>query len=64
MTITAKRGSKTVATHRTTSNRNCEYATTLKFRSRLASKLRLTAKFGGNDVIAARAAPSRTIRLG
>jgi hypothetical protein len=64
VTLTAKRGSKTVATHRTTLSRNCEYATTVKFRTRLASKLRLTAKFGGNDVLSSRAAPSRTIRLG
>jgi Ca2+-binding RTX toxin-like protein len=64
VTISAKRGSKTVATHRTKLNRNCEYATTLKYRKRLASKLRLTAKFGGNDVLGVRTARSRTVRLG
>jgi len=64
VTITAKHGSKTVATHRTKLDRNCEYATTLKFRSRLAGKLRLTARFGGNDVLSTRTARSRTIRLG
>jgi copper(I)-binding protein len=62
--ITAKRGSKTVATHRTILNRNCEYRTTLKFRSRLASRLRLTATFSGNDVMSGRASRSRSVRLG
>ena len=64
VTITAKRGSKTVATHRTSLSRNCEYETTVRFRSKFASKLRLTAKFGGNDVLSTRTARSRTVRLG
>jgi hypothetical protein len=64
VTITAKRGSKTVAKHRTGLTRNCEYATTLKYRKRIARKLRLSAKFGGNDVLSTRTARSRTIRLG
>jgi hypothetical protein len=64
VTITAKRGSKTVAKRRAKLNRNCEYAITVKFRKRIAKKLRLTAKFGGNDVLSPRTARSRTIRLG
>ena len=64
VTISAKRGTKTVAIHRTTINRNCELKTTLKFRSRIASKLKLVPRFEGNDVLGPRTAWSRTIRLG
>ena len=53
-----------MATHRTPLTRTCEFVTTVKFRSKLASKLRLTAKFGGNDVFGTRSAPSRTVTLG
>ncbi len=64
VTITAKKGSKTVATRRTPLTRTCAFVTTVKFRSKVASKLRLTAKFGGNDVLGRRSAASRTVRLG
>ena len=64
VTISAKKGTKTVATHRTIVNRNCEYETTVRFRSRLASKLRLIAKFAGNDVLSGHTAAARTVRLG
>lgn len=62
--ITAKRGSKTVGTTRTSLNRTCEYAVTVRFRSKVGSRIRLTAKFEGNEVISSRSAPSRTARLG
>lgn len=62
--ITAKRGSKTVGTTRTSLGRTCEYAVTVKFRSKVGSRIRLTAKFEGNEVISSRSAPSRTARLG
>jgi Ca2+-binding RTX toxin-like protein len=64
VTISAKRGTKTVATQRTILHRTCEFETTVRFRSKLASKLRLIAKFSGNDVLTERTAPSRTVRLG
>ena len=64
VTITAKRGSKTVSTTRTSLTRTCEFAKTVKFGSKAASRIRLTAKFEGNDVLSARSAPSRTVRLG
>ncbi len=64
ITITAKKGAKTVATHRSSLRRTCEFVTTVRFRSKLSSKLRLIAKFGGNDVLSARSAPSRTVTLG
>jgi Ca2+-binding RTX toxin-like protein len=62
--ITAKRGKRTVGTTRTSLTRNCEYAVTVRFRSKVGSRIRLTAKFEGNDVFSTRSAPSRTVRLG
>ncbi len=62
--ITAKRGKRTVGTTRTSLTRNCEYAVTVRFRSKVGSRIRLTAKFDGNDVLSSRSAPSRTVRLG
>jgi hypothetical protein len=62
--LTAKRGRRTVATRRAKLSRNCEYSITLRLRSRPAKRLRVTARFGGNDVMTSRTARSRTIRLG
>jgi hypothetical protein len=64
VTLTAKAGRRTAATRRATLSRNCEYSVTLRLRSRPASRLRVTARFGGNPVIASRSSKSRTIRLG
>ena len=63
VTITAKRGSKAVYTKRTPLSRTCEYSVTLHPGKR-KGKLRLTARFGGNDVIAQRSSSARAIRLG
>jgi hypothetical protein len=62
--ITAKKGSKTVGTTRVSLTRTCDYAVTVKFRTKVGSRIRLTAKFEGNDVLASRSAPSKTVRLG
>jgi hypothetical protein len=62
--IRAKRGSKTVSTIRTRLNRKCEFDKRITFRSRVSSRIRLTAKFEGNEIIGARSAPARTARLG
>jgi hypothetical protein len=62
--ITAKRGSRTVSTTRTSLNRTCEFKKTVRFRTRVSSRIRLTAKFEGNDVLGSRSARSRTARLG
>lgn len=62
--ITAKRGSRTVSTTRATLGRTCEYTKTVRFRTKVGSRIRLTAKFEGNDVLSSRSAPSRTARLG
>ena len=62
--VTAKRGSRTVSTKRATLGRTCEYQVTFRFRSRTASRLRIGAKFGGNDVLADKTSRVRTARLG
>jgi hypothetical protein len=64
VTITAKSRAKTVKLQRAKLSRTCEYRMTLKFGNRKAGKLRLSARFGGNDVIAAHSSKNRTIRLG
>jgi hypothetical protein len=64
VTITAKSGTKTVKIQRTKLSRVCEYKVTLKFGSRKPGKLRLIARFGGNDVMSDHSSPNRTIRLG
>jgi Ca2+-binding RTX toxin-like protein len=62
ITITVKAGKKTVATRRTSISRVCEYKLRITFPHRPASTLRFTARFSGNDVMQAKAAPSRTGR--
>ena len=64
VTITAKRGTRAVGTQRAKLTRTCEYVATLRFRTRVGSRLRLVAKFGGNDVLSSRSSRSRTARLG
>ncbi len=64
VTITAKAGSRTATTRRVKLSRVCEYALTLSYGKRPASRLRLTARYGGNDVLASKTSRSRTIRLG
>lgn len=64
VTIKARTSRRTALTRRAKLSRNCEYSLTLRFRSRPASRLRVTARFGGNDVMASRTSRRRTIRLG
>jgi hypothetical protein len=64
VTLTAKAGSKTVATRRLKLSRTCEYAVNVRFRTRPARRLRFSAKFGGNEVLTTRTSSSRTARLG
>ena len=47
-----------------TLTRTCEYKTTFSFKTRTASRLRLQAKFGGNEVLTGAASKVRTVRLG
>ena len=64
ITITAKRGTKAVSTKRVTLSRTCEYKSTFKFNMRPSSRLRFSAKFGGNETLATDTSKTRTARLG
>jgi hypothetical protein len=64
VTIRARAGRRTVSTRRATLSRNCEYGVILRFRTRVARRVRLTARFGGNDVLSPRGSRTRAIRLG
>jgi Ca2+-binding RTX toxin-like protein len=64
VTISARRGRKVVSTKRVRLTRTCEYEATLRFRKRVAKRLRLTARFGGNDVLGTRTSRARSVRLG
>jgi hypothetical protein len=64
VTITAKRRTKVVSTRRGSRSRNCEYVAIFRFRTRVASRLRFQAKFGGNAVLSTVSSKTRTARLG
>ena len=64
VTLRARAGRRTASTRRATLSMNCEYSVILRFRSRVASRVRLTARFGGNNVLSERTSRTRTIRLG
>jgi hypothetical protein len=63
VTLSAKRGKKTVYTRHASLSHSCSYHVTLHPGKR-KGKLRLSARFGGNEVIAHRSSKTRTIRLG
>ncbi len=62
--ITAKAGRRTVSSRRARLSRGCNYALTVRFRSRPAGRLRFTARFDGNRSTLARTSRRRTTRLG
>jgi hypothetical protein len=62
--ITAKAGRRTVSSRRARLSRNCNYALTVRFRSRPAKRLRFTARFDGNSATLTRTSRKRTARLG
>jgi hypothetical protein len=64
VTLTAKAGRRTATTRRVKLTRTCGYSLTLSYRKRPASRLRLTARFGGNEVLDPKTSRTRTIRLG
>jgi hypothetical protein len=64
VTINIRAGSRLVSARHVRLSRTCEYALTVRFRTRVASRLRFSATFGGNETLAPRAASSRTVRLG
>jgi hypothetical protein len=59
VTITARKGRRTVARRRDRLSRTCRYAATLRVRGRRA---RVTARFGGNALLAPRKSRTRSIR--
>ncbi len=64
VTITAKAAGKAIATRHVTLSRHCEYQLQLSFAHRRGSKLRISARFDGDDVMKARTAATRTVRTG
>jgi hypothetical protein len=60
ITITVKSGRKTVATRRTTLSRVCGYRSRITFAHRPGNRLKFSARFAGNDVMAAKSSPART----
>lgn len=68
VSVQVKRGSTTLSTRRVTLSRTCTYSSTVSFanRRRLGSsgRLKITARFLGNDVLKRRDAASRSVRAG
>jgi hypothetical protein len=64
VTITAKAAGKTIVTRHVSVSRHCEYQLKLSFAHRRGSQLRIGARFGGNDVMSAKAAPTRIAKTG
>ncbi len=67
VTVTIKRGGRTISTRRVRIRRTCTYASTVTFasRGRLGNgRLRITARFGGNAVLKARSSAGRNVRAG
>ena len=64
VTIAVKARRRTVSSRRARLSRSCNYALTVRFRSRPASRLRFTAHFGGNSSTLTRTSRGRTVRLG
>lgn len=62
--IMAKRRTKVVSARQVSLSRNCEYVAIFRFRTRVASRLRFQAKFGGNTVLSTVSSKTRTARLG
>jgi hypothetical protein len=60
VTVTAKAGSRTLATRTAKVSRGCSYKVKLK----ATGKLKLTAAFAGNDAVAAKKSSSRTVSAG
>ena len=67
VTVTIKRGARTISTRRAKLTRTCTYTSTAAFssRGRLGNgRLRITARFGGNAVLKARSSAGRNVRAG
>ena len=64
VTFSAKRGTKLITAKRVSLTRTCEFKTTFAFKTRAASRVRFSAKFGGNGVLSSASTKTRTARLG
>ncbi len=67
VTVTIKRGGRTISTRRAKLTRTCAYTSTATFGSRRRlgnGRLRITARFGGNAVLKARSSAGRNVRAG
>jgi hypothetical protein len=64
VTVTATAGSRTVLTRRAKVNASCNYSVTLRFSSRVAARLRVTARYPSTSTTVLRSSPGRTVRLG
>ena len=57
-------GTVTFSAKRVSLTRTCEFKTTFAFKTRAASRVRFSAKFGGNGVLSSASTKTRTARLG
>jgi hypothetical protein len=62
VTVTVKRGVRTIASRRAKLQRTCTYAATVAVSQR--GRLTVKARFGGNAVLQARSSASRSVRAG
>lgn len=68
VSVQVKRGSKTISTRRANLSKSCGYSSTVSFANRRrigkTGRLKITARFLGNDVLGLRNAASRKVRAG
>jgi Ca2+-binding RTX toxin-like protein len=67
VSVQVKRGSRTISTRRTKLRRRCSYSTTVTltdWRRVGNGRLKVRARFGGNNVLKARSSRSRSVRAG
>ena len=67
VSVSVKRGTRTISTRRAKLSKACTYSSSVTFASRARlgnGRLRITARFGGNSVLKARNAATRSVRAG
>jgi Ca2+-binding RTX toxin-like protein len=63
VTVTGKRGKRTISTRRVKLSKSCRYSTTVRFKRRPASKVKVSARYGGNASTLPRSSKSKSVRL-
>jgi hypothetical protein len=63
MTVTVKAGGRTVSRRHVALQGRCGYVLQVRYATRPAARLRVTAHFSGNRVTSARSSHRRTLRL-